>query len=160
MVRRPRRDDEPLYRALFFAPEVAAWLRPPPLPPFALDDPAQALESDLVAWERDGFGFAILEAADGTFLGRGGMRVDVFDSVPEVELGWALLPEHWGRGYATEMARGAVEAARGLEMETLIAVTLHRNTASRRVMERVGMAYERDTVHAGLPHVLYRLALV
>jgi RimJ/RimL family protein N-acetyltransferase len=29
--------------------------------------------------------------------------------------------------------------------------------ASRRVMEKLGMAYERDVVHAGLPHVLYRL---
>ncbi len=35
--------------------------------------------------------------------------------------------------------------------------TLPTNRASRRVMEKAGFGYERDTVHAGLPHVLYRL---
>jgi RimJ/RimL family protein N-acetyltransferase len=37
-----------------------------------------------------------------------------------------------------------------------VAVTLTTNTASRRVMEKLGMNYERDIEHAGLPHVLYR----
>lgn len=38
----------------------------------------------------------------------------------------------------------------------LVAFTLPHNAASRRVMEKAGFAYERDTEHAGLPHVLYR----
>ena len=38
----------------------------------------------------------------------------------------------------------------------LIAFTLPDNLASRRVMEKAGFAYEREILHAGLPHVLYR----
>ena len=38
-----------------------------------------------------------------------------------------------------------------------MALTLPHNAASRRVMEKVGFGYDRDIVHAGLAHVLYRL---
>ena len=38
----------------------------------------------------------------------------------------------------------------------MVAQTVDVNRASRAVMEKLGMACERDTVHAGLPHVLYR----
>ena len=41
-------------------------------------------------------------------------------------------------------------------MKSVVAFTLPDNTASRRVMEKLGMTYERDIVHADLPHVLYR----
>jgi RimJ/RimL family protein N-acetyltransferase len=37
-----------------------------------------------------------------------------------------------------------------------VALTQPRNVRSRRVLEKVGMAYERDMVHGGLAHVLYR----
>ena len=40
----------------------------------------------------------------------------------------------------------------------MISFTVHGNAASRAVMEKLGMTYERDLEHAGLPHVLYRLA--
>jgi [ribosomal protein S5]-alanine N-acetyltransferase len=38
-----------------------------------------------------------------------------------------------------------------------VAFTLATNQASRRVMEKVGGQFESDIVHAGLPHVLYRI---
>jgi RimJ/RimL family protein N-acetyltransferase len=40
-----------------------------------------------------------------------------------------------------------------------VSFTLPHNAASRRVMEKAGLTYERDITHAGLPHVLYRLKL-
>jgi ribosomal-protein-alanine N-acetyltransferase len=40
----------------------------------------------------------------------------------------------------------------------VVAFTLPTNWASRRVMEKVGFTFERDIVHAGLRHVLYRIA--
>ena len=36
-------------------------------------------------------------------------------------------------------------------------VTAPDNRGSRRVMEKLGLSYEREVVHADLPHVLYRL---
>ena len=57
------------------------------------------------------------------------------------------------------MAREAVRVAfEVLELDDVIAFTVDRNAASRAVMEKLGMTYERDIEHVGLPHVLYRLA--
>ncbi len=56
------------------------------------------------------------------------------------------------------MAAASLEV--GLErlgLEDVVAFTLTANKASRRVMEKVGMRYERDITHAGLPHVLFRV---
>lgn len=86
---------------------------------------------------------------------------------PCVEVGWRLAQEHWGHGYATEGARAAVRYGFDqLGLEEIVAFTLPRNQASRRVMEKIGMyRHERDDFdHPRLPlghpmrrHVLYRL---
>jgi ribosomal-protein-alanine N-acetyltransferase len=56
------------------------------------------------------------------------------------------------------MARDAVRVAFAvLELDDVVAYTVPANAASRAVMEKLGMVYEGDIVHAGLPHVLYRL---
>jgi RimJ/RimL family protein N-acetyltransferase len=75
----------------------------------------------------------------------------------EVEAGWAIVPERWGQGLATELARTAIEAASGpLRLREVVAFALPDNLASRRVMEKTGFVFERDIIHAGFPHVLYR----
>jgi RimJ/RimL family protein N-acetyltransferase len=43
-----------------------------------------------------------------------------------------------------------------LELLSIVAFTLPDNVASRRVMDKAGFEYERDIMHAGLAHVLYR----
>jgi RimJ/RimL family protein N-acetyltransferase len=77
---------------------------------------------------------------------------------PEVEVGWFFASEVWGRGYATEIGREALRVGfEVLELDEVVAFTTPANGASRAVMAKLGMTYERDIVHAGLPHVLYRL---
>ena len=75
----------------------------------------------------------------------------------EVELAYALRSEYWGRGLATELARAAVAVGfERLGLREIVAFTLPTNRASWRVMEKTGFEYERDFVHRGLPHVIYR----
>lgn len=108
-------------------------------------------------YERDGFGFFGIELRETGALA-GVLILKPFDDLPHVDLGWRLHPDHWGRGYATEAARGAVTYAFGtLGLDELAAATLPDNVRSRAVMERLGMTYAGDVVHAGLPHVLYLL---
>ena len=58
-----------------------------------------------------------------------------------VELGWALVREHWGNGYATEAAAGArAWAFAELRLESLISIIHPDNTRSIRVAERLGAA--------------------
>jgi RimJ/RimL family protein N-acetyltransferase len=80
-------------------------------------------------------------------------------SPEEVEIGWMITPSAWGRGYATE-AGGAVrdEAFERLGLESVVAVHHPENVASGRVMDKLGMAFERDVMdRKGWPYRLYRL---
>ncbi len=91
-------------------------------------------------------------------MGRGGLQRTDVEGEAEVEIGWAIAPARWRQGLATELARTSIELGFGtLELGRLVAFTLPHNIASRRVMEKAGLAYEREIVHAGMPHVLYAL---
>lgn len=97
---------------------------------------------------------------DGEFVGRAG--VSYWEHTGELELGYALLPAFWGRGLATEAARAvAAYAFRVTDVDHLIGFTHLENTASQRVLERIGMARQPDAhVGAGQPGELsavYRL---
>ena len=113
----------------------------------------------MAGWRRwgDGYGFFGIVLRDTRELV--GLQVlKPFDHLPYTDLGWRLHPDHQGRGYATESARGAIAYAFGtLGLDELAAVTLPHNVRSRAVMERLGMTYAGEVVHAGLPHVLYLL---
>ena len=108
-------------------------------------------------WEQSGFGlWAAYSLADGSFVGRGGIQETTLEGDLVVEAGWCLSPAHWGRGYATEIARAGLGLGFGvLGLEEIVAFTLPHNTKSLAVMRRLGMTYRRDCVFVGLPHVLY-----
>ena len=80
------------------------------------------------------------------------------DGVEEVELGYGLRPEWWGRGLATEMSRVALQVGfERLGLESIVAFTMPTNVGSRHVMEKLEMTFERDIIWADMPHVLYRI---
>ncbi|HJY63315.1 MAG TPA: GNAT family N-acetyltransferase [Ignavibacteria bacterium] len=110
-------------------------------------------------WELFGYGTWIFYSKSGNkFAGRGAIRHLYIDGKDEIEVGYAFLPEYWGKGYATEIVKEIVNIAFNVyQLTEIIAVTLHDNLASRRVMEKAGLSYEKEVIHADLPHVLYRL---
>ena len=110
-------------------------------------------------WERYGYGtWVFRERPRGRFVGYCGLWNTRVPGKEEVELAYAVASGCWGEGFGTEMAREVAALGLGrLGLAELVAYTLPTNRASRRVMEKAGFGYERDIVHAGLPHVLYRL---
>ena len=123
------------------------------------DQVSAGLARTAAHWRREGYGLWMLyDRATGAPVGRGGLNRTEFDGAAEVEVGWLIVPERWNQGLATELGAASVELAFGtLGLPDLVAFTMPHNTASRRVMEKLGFTYERDVVHADLPHVLYRL---
>jgi RimJ/RimL family protein N-acetyltransferase len=118
---------------------------------------------------RHGFGlWAVDVPGVAEFVGFVGLSVPDFEAhfTPCVEVGWRLGHEHWGRGYATEAARAALDFGfQRLALEEIVSFTVPANQRSRRVMEQIGMIRtpDDDFDHPVLPeghplrrHVLYR----
>ncbi|PZE91765.1 GNAT family N-acetyltransferase [Curtobacterium sp. MCBD17_008] len=87
---------------------------------------------------RYGLGSWVARAADSrAFIGLGGVDRTAGGVW---NLGYRLAPEHHGYGYATELARAAVDAARDVRPELPVTGrVLTNNPASARVLARVGL---------------------
>jgi ribosomal-protein-alanine N-acetyltransferase len=115
------------------------------------------IERNLRHGEEAGLGiFVFRERGSGRFVGRGALRRIEIGGGEEVEVGYALVPEFWGRGLATEMAEALAAHGEAAGHEGLVAYTEPTNVASRRVLEKAGFRFERDVEHHGRPQVLYR----
>lgn len=139
-----------------------------PVPDRAASDAvAERAEAHFV---RHGFGLWVAAVPGVTdFAGYCGLVRVPYDAhfTPAVEIGWRFDPAFWGRGYATEAARAALDFGFGtLGLDEIVAITVPANLRSRAVMERLGMARDEDgdfdlpTTPAGHPlrrQVLYRL---
>ena len=140
-------------------PRVGVTLWPRPEPPTEAEL-IGGLAAKVDHWERHGFGMWLLRDREtGEMVGRGGLQHTYTAGLNDVEASWAIVPERWGQGLATELAFACVEVGfEQLGLLEIVAFTLPTNAASRRVMEKSGFGYERDIIHVGLPHVLYRRA--
>jgi RimJ/RimL family protein N-acetyltransferase len=101
------------------------------------------------------------------FIGAVGLSRVRFEATftPAVEVAWRLHRHYWGQGYATEAARAAIEEGfTRCGLTDIVALTTLGNTASQRVMQRLGMTrtieFDHPAVAVGRPlrrHILYRL---
>jgi len=133
------RFNDDLFR-LFHEPEVADWL-------FLTGPPTR---EQLVArttaheqvWSERGYGmFAVVEKASGRFVARVGAMI-----TPETgrfEIAWSTVRDAWGKGYASEAARAAIDFTFAhSDLDALDCYLRPDNTGSRRVAEKVGFIYQ------------------
>jgi len=160
-LERPWQEHLALYRDLFDDPAVATRLRPgTEAGAGAGQTPAQILAADVQHWQQHSFGpWIFSETVTGVFVGRGGLRRTTVLGAGTVELLYALRPDSWGQGYATEMAMIAMVHARRLGLQEVVGFTAVGNHASRRVLEQAGFHFQTIFQHAGLPHWLGRATL-
>ncbi|MBX7494597.1 GNAT family N-acetyltransferase [Qipengyuania sp. 6B39] len=126
-------------------PAVMEWLGG------VLDDAGRARQRERVEGcaARNGFCFWALERkADGALLGFCGLkRADAPGSTVtgEFEIGWRLREDAWGKGYAKEAAKAALEAAfERFGADEVVALTVDDNAASWGLMIRLGMRRRED----------------
>ena len=94
--------------------------------------------------------------ATGEFIGTCGMEPFDLEGQPEVELGYRLCLNFWGRGYAKEAATAMLSYGFvDLKLAPIMAFVLPQNKASIRILDQLGFRYLRDFVRAGLHHRLY-----
>ena len=117
----------------------------------------KALASIVAHWEREGFGrWAIEEKETGEFVGYGGLR-SLFGT-PEVVYHFAK--RHWGKGFATEMARAALQFGFSEKGFTrIVAIAKPGNDASIHVMKKLGMQFEQQTSYYDIEVVQYAITV-
>ncbi len=78
----------------------------------------------------------------------------------EIELGYRLAVQHWGRGYATEGGKCLVEyGLNDLEVTRIVAVTDPDHSASGHVLQKIGLLFQKTGTFYGSPSKYYALDL-
>lgn len=125
--------------------------------PSSREETQEFLDRKLAHWAEHGFGIWMFRDEAGAFVGRCGIHRWTFEDLREVELGYIVRSDLWSQGYATEIGAAVVEHAfEELGLPRLVGFTKPDNAASRRVLEKLGFAYDRTFVDDGEEAVLYR----
>ena len=94
---------------------------------------------------------------DGTFVGRAGVSWDA--ELGELELGYTFARAFWGQGLASEAARAIIDWMwTHTDAPTIGAFAVVQNWPSRRVLEKVGMVFEREAESHGDLCAFYRIS--
>jgi ribosomal-protein-alanine N-acetyltransferase len=141
------------YSAMLADPEVAGGLAET-----TGTSPADAWRSlALFIGHREILGYshwALIEKATGAFVGRAGPWQPY--GFPGLGVGWCLARQHWGKGYATEAARAALDYCfTELAAEEVISLIRRDNRRSVAVAERIGHHHIRDIEYRGQVVHLY-----
>ncbi len=103
---------------------------------------AYILNGPVASYEKHGFGLWLVEEkVSREPVGICGLLKR--DALEDVDLGYALVPEHWSKGYASESASAVMAYARGrLGLGRILAIVDAGNEGSIRLLEKIGFEYE------------------
>jgi [ribosomal protein S5]-alanine N-acetyltransferase len=101
------------------------------------------INGPLASYEKFGFGLLVVEIKNADVpIGICGLLKR--DTLEHIDIGYALLPEFWSKGYAVEAAAAVLEyATTSLGSPKVLAITNPENDASIRVLEKLGFEYQR-----------------
>ncbi len=152
-----RPEDADAVYAIYSNPEVWRWLGE--YAPHTSVDQSLAWINRLLArapeWDPLGV-WAVVRRADDQLIGT--VLVLPLEGGPDVEIGYHYGSDFWGHGYATEMARAALAYGfTNTDRDELVGVAFAENTASRGVLEKIGMKLLGEREHFGHPMMHYRV---
>jgi RimJ/RimL family protein N-acetyltransferase len=150
-------DDWTAFRPIAADPEVMRYITGGI--PWDDDQIVAFIRRQITQHEEHGFClWKLVEKTSSRLIGFCGLQPVNLEGVTEIEIGWWLARDRWGLGLATEAARHALaDAVERSGVNRVIAIARPANAASRHVMEKLGMRYERDAVHKEVPVVVYSL---
>jgi RimJ/RimL family protein N-acetyltransferase len=107
------------------------------------DAPAYIVNGPRASYEKNGFGLWLIVLKEtGESIGMCGLIRR--DNLEDVDIGYALLPKFWSKGYAVEAARAVKDYAKNvIGLKRLVAIVDPANEGSIRVLEKLGLSYER-----------------
>jgi len=101
-------------------------------------------------WDEQGYGlFAVELLGSDHLIGFTGLAEPTFlpEIMPAVEVGWRFARQSWGNGFATEAARAALDFGLvKLGIPEIVSIHQVDNHASGRIVQKLGMRFDRDTL--------------
>jgi RimJ/RimL family protein N-acetyltransferase len=142
-----------MYR-LNLDPEVIRYTGDPPFESIAA---AEQFIRDYSQYRLYGFGrWAVHERETDTFIGWCGLRYSPEKN--EVDLGYRFFRQYWGQGYATEAGKACLDYAfRALHLDFVVGNVMIENTASVKVLEKLGMSRWKTSTCGEQPSYVYRI---
>lgn len=118
----------------------------------------EILEFFINHWKQHGFGvWAVIDKQKGQLIGHCGLNF--LPNSPEVEVLYRLDQTYWNQGIATEATKASLRYGfEQVNLEYIVAITAPEHIASRRVMEKAGLKYEKDAYFYNLDVLYYALS--
>jgi RimJ/RimL family protein N-acetyltransferase len=163
VLRRPESTDVQALFQIYGDSRTNAFNPSGPLP--SLTHAADLMNRWQSHWREHGFGLWAIESVDAQtkVIGFGGLSYAMIDGRPRVHVGYRFAVDAWGQGFATELARYAIEfGLRDLSLDEVLAFVRPAHTASRKVLEKAGMKEcgTLDDVPDAAPSVLYTISAI
>lgn len=140
-----RPDDVDQMVPFYADPEVMKWMSTgQPIPRERVE---LAIPRYIERFHENGFGVFAVELKDSDML-VGYCGIVYLDNTPEVEIGYLFGRPYWGKGYATEAATAARDFGFNVVgLPRLVGITRHENIPSQRVLQKIGLRYEKDAFY-------------
>ena len=146
--------DAPHLYALNSNPEVIRYTWDQP---FEHVTAAAAFLAGYTHYHQYGFGrWAVIRQTDDLFLGWCGLNYT--PDTDEYDIGFRFFRKHWGQGYATEAAKASIDLGFGTFLiPAIIGRSMKVNTASIKVLEKIGLTFYKAAILHGDEGVIYRI---
>jgi RimJ/RimL family protein N-acetyltransferase len=127
--------------------------------PWAEERSRQFVERQIALYRERAFClWKLMPKESGGLIGFCGLQP--LPGTPDIEIGWWLARACWGRGLATEAAHAALsDGFARVRLGRIVAIAQLANTASIRIMLKLGMRYEKMSTTRGIPVVLYSVEM-
>ena len=148
LLRESRQDDLETWAELIFTdPEMLEYLPKRDITP--LERAQRAFDMDRRNWEVNGIaGWIATDKATGEFVGNCYFEKE---ETNELELGYNIAKPYWNRGLATEGSRAIVRFAfEERQIDRIIAMAIPENIGSCRVLEKIGLTFEKEAFYYDL----------
>ncbi len=149
-------EDVDSFYAIWNDPEVRKFLWDDQ--PVSMEVAYVAVRASIELFENQGFGmWVMIHKESDTIIGSCGFRF--LGDTPEIELLYAILPSFWGQGLTSEAAHAVLRYGfEELGFERIVGLANVENVASLRVMEKVGMKFEKHADYLDEPMAYYGIS--
>lgn len=108
-------------------------------------------------YKLNGYGrLAVMTKDNNKFIGWCGLKFGEMEN--ETDIGFRFFEEEWNKGYATESAKACVNYGfETLNLKRIIGRSMKQNIGSIRVLEKIGLEYEKDVFFEGNESVIYKI---